>query len=123
MAPQIAKAAAPTVVEDDPKYPYKAYVSAALSAVVTFIALYLSDKGGKGGFTHDELLADLGAALLAAIGLGGGTFLTPNPKRLKRLKVRRNEGGWTTGQVMLLLVMAFIVVILLVAILPALHRG
>lgn len=71
-------------VEADPTKPYKAYVAGALSGVYTFIALYIADKGGRGGFTKDEFLADLGAAILATGLIGGGTFLKKNPKRLKR---------------------------------------
>lgn len=77
-------AIAPHLVEDDPKRPYKAYVSGALTAVATFVLLWLQDKGGPHGFTSTEFGQDVVAAILASGLIGGGTFLTKNPKRLKR---------------------------------------
>lgn len=67
----------PVAVEADPKRPYKAYVSAALSAAGTFIAFWIADADP---FTAKDAGQGALAALVASGLTGGATFWVRNPK-------------------------------------------
>ena len=67
-------------VEDDPKKPYKAYASAALTAVATFAAWWIADDDP---FTAKEAAQGAIYALTATGLVGGATFTIRNPKRFR----------------------------------------
>jgi hypothetical protein len=64
-------------VEADPKRPYKAYVSTALSAVATFVTFWIADVDP---FTAKEAAGAGVTALVSAGIIGGATFAVRNPK-------------------------------------------
>lgn len=70
------------VVVADPKRPYKAYVSAGLSAVVTFVGIWIADTDP---FTMKEAAGAAVAGLVASGIVGVPTYYTSNPTKVKVL--------------------------------------
>lgn len=73
-------------LEDDAARPYKAYVSAALSALATFLVYWIADPGK---FTQEDFLQALLAAVIASGLTGGGTFVVRNPKKSERKPAKK----------------------------------
>lgn len=68
----------PSILEADPKRPWKAYVSAGVAGAIAFATYWIADVDP---FTAKEA-AEAGIAALIASGLtGGATFLKGNPPR------------------------------------------
>lgn len=68
---------APVVVKDDPKRPWKAYISTAGTVVGTFVAAWVADTDP---FTAKEAATAGISALIAGGLIGGITFQVRNPK-------------------------------------------
>lgn len=68
-------------VEADPKRPWKAYASTALSVVALFIYSWVADEDP---FTAKEVASAAVAALVGGGVIGGVTYGVRNPKVLKR---------------------------------------
>ena len=64
-------------MEADPKRPYKAYIATALSAIGTFVAVWVADSDP---FTTKEMAQAALAAVVASGLTGGATFSVRNPK-------------------------------------------
>lgn len=65
-------------MEADPKRPYKAYIATALSALGTFVAVWVADTDP---FTLKEAANAALAALVASGLTGGATFAVRNPQK------------------------------------------
>lgn len=63
--------------EDDPRRPYKAYASTALTAIVAFAYSWIADADP---FTAKDAAQAAVAALISAGLVGGTTFAVRNPK-------------------------------------------
>lgn len=77
------------VIEDDPKRPYKAYASTALTAVAAFVTFWIADADP---FTAKEAAQGGLVALVSAGLIGGTTFAVRNPKRGRDLTDDRGAG-------------------------------
>lgn len=70
------------VIEDDPKRPYKAYASTALTVAAAFAAFWIADADP---FTAKEAAQGGLVALISGGLIGGTTFTVRNPKRSRDL--------------------------------------
>lgn len=69
-----------TIVEDDPKKPWKAVVAAVIPFGTTFLAFWIADTDP---FTAKEVGQGVLLGLAASGITGGATFATSNPKRVR----------------------------------------
>lgn len=67
----------PTIVKDDPKRPWKAIASTAVSFVATFAGIWIADVDP---FTAKEAVGALVTAAIASGLTGGAAFAVRNPK-------------------------------------------
>ena len=104
-------------VPADPKRPYKMYVATAVSALSIFVTAWVSDTDP---FTSKEIAAAVVASLIGAGLTGAGTFAIANPAKPVG-PVAPGEGGYTSNNLIGLLV-TVILVILLVYVILALVR-
>lgn len=93
------------VVEDDPKRPYKAYASTALTLVAAFIGFWIADDGA---FTAKEFGQGVLFALVSGGLIGGTTFTVRNPKRSRDLPDR---GALSAGDALVVALIAFAAVV------------
>jgi hypothetical protein len=70
-------------IEADPAKPWKAIVGSAIAAVLAFLIYWKADPGD---FTGDDVVGALIAALSTLVPVFGGTYLTRNPLRSKRMR-------------------------------------
>ena len=105
-------------VPADPKRPFKAYIATAVSALSIFVTAWVSDTDP---FTSKEIAAAVVAALIGAGLTGAGTFAIANPPKPVGGAVAPGEGGYTSNNLIGLLV-TVILVILLVYVILALVR-
>jgi Flp pilus assembly pilin Flp len=68
-------------VTDDPKKPYKAYISAVLTLVAVVVYSWITDTRGTTAKEFGEWVL---AGLVASGLVGGGTFAVKNPLKVRR---------------------------------------
>lgn len=101
----------PEEVKDDPKKPWKAYVSAASSALLAFIGYYVADTDP---FTFKEAAEGFGVALLASGLVGLPTYFTSNPKVIRPHHDGAEEAGLSElGYVVVVLLAALVLFVLI----------
>lgn len=95
-------------IEDDPKRPYKAYASTALTVLAAFVTYWIADVDP---FTTKEIAQGCLIGLVSGGLIGGTTFAVRNPKRARTLPDQR--GAVDVVQALLVVFLAVVILVVL----------